>query len=189
MNIVAPGSSQVSATEAAAAFDQACELGLGIGCNNAAVLSSGGQQFTRTSTTLASALARGDPAPLRGACDNGDGEGCFLLAAAYQAGRGVGLDVATARELYSRSCDLGWALSCGELAGLYLRGEGGAPDPARAAGSFNLGCASGDAMSCLRLGLLLQSDQIQTPDPERARSLIQLACEMGLSQACDFLDP
>ncbi len=178
-----------NATEAAAAFDQACELGLGIGCNNAAVLSGGGQQFTRTSTTLASALARGDPAPLREACDNDDGEGCFLLAAAYQAGRGVELDVATARELHSRSCDLGWALSCGELAGLYLRGEGGAPDPARAAGSFNLGCASGDAMSCLRLGLLLQSDQIQTPDPERARSLIQLACEMGLSQACDFLEP
>ena len=174
---------------AATAFAEACDLGLAIGCDNAEVVAAGGLQLTHASTTFAYAWAYEDSDPLRKACDDEDGEGCYLLASAYREGRDVVENPAMALDLFRRSCDYGWAPACGEMAGIYLRGDGVEPDPARAAGSFNLGCEAGDAMSCLRLGLLLRSGQVAAPDTAQARAFIQRACDMGLPDACALLEP
>lgn len=52
---------------------------------------------------------------LRQACEDGHGEGCWLLAKNEDAGRGLARDRAGARRHAARACDLGFQPACGGL--------------------------------------------------------------------------
>jgi TPR repeat protein len=50
---------------------------------------------------------------LQGACDGGDGGGCFELAAAMDAGKGGKKDAKGAAAMRKKACDAGYKEACG----------------------------------------------------------------------------
>ena len=119
------------AAEAGKNFAHACELGVPAGCSELVrlVRDSRGEVF-------------------RKACDQGDGESCFLLGSLIHAGTGVARDYGSAVALFRQSCSVGWWRGCGSLGECYRAGTGVPADNARAMEYFDQACGKGVVASC-----------------------------------------
>jgi TPR repeat protein len=91
-------------------FDRGCQLGSGVGCNNAGLYASKPLLETGHFPNLGKTIAYYEKA-----CDLREPIGCSNLASLYEAGRVTGgADRAKAQYYYDRSCRLGHELSCVE---------------------------------------------------------------------------
>ena len=105
-------------------------------------------------------------------CAVGNAESCNNLGV-----RLAKLDVAKARELYTKACDGKLRVAC-RNAGLSWRDD--APkDPARSIAPFTRGCGLGDGFACGALGYA-----IDATDPATAAKHYQTACDQDIGDAC-----
>src|SRR5262249_55524914 len=116
---------------------------------------------------------------LREACDNGDGESCFILASLYYAGAGVPNDFAASVALFRRSCDAGWPRGCGGLGECYKAGHGTSADTAQAIHYFEKACGAGIAASCFSAATMYRALKDETLAGQRFRQ----ACNASLGAA------
>jgi uncharacterized protein len=144
-------SSIATATEPAAgaadtelrAFEQGCELGDGMQCNDLGVSYLHGYGVPVDVAVALRAFER--------SCGNESADGCGNLGALYESGVGVQANLATAAQLYERACSMGAALGCSNLGALYARGRGVAHDLDRAQRLFTRACETGSAAGCTNL--------------------------------------
>ena len=144
--------------EAGRSFAHACELSVTPGCQALVqlVADTHGEAFQR-------------------ACDNGDGESCFLLGSLYHAGLGVPQDLSRAVGLFRRSCSDGWYRGCGGLGECYKAGQGVAQDNAQALANFDKACRNGIAPSCFSAAQMYR----MLNDANTAQSRLQKGCEIS----------
>lgn len=109
---------------------------------------------------------------------------CYLVAVAYETGRGRPKDTGRAAALYqSFGPDNLYAWK--GLARLSLAGELPNINAARIAKVLEAGCATHDAECCWYAAYL--NLKVNPGDETRARSFLQHACQLGSKQACDAL--
>ncbi|MDP2341496.1 MAG: SUMF1/EgtB/PvdO family nonheme iron enzyme [Deltaproteobacteria bacterium] len=118
------------------------------------------------------------------ACNGNHGAGCYNLAAAYDRGRGVELDLAEGMRWYRKGCDLGHDTACLNLGLGYIRGEGAPQDFAEGAVAVRRACALGRADGCLTLATMHKRGDGVARDETAARGWTVRACELGNAAAC-----
>ena len=116
------------------------------------VSSSGGGGLRATSGAVGLATPEASSS-YRARCDQGEGQGCYLLAELNRFERfgpnhTYPKNLPRAVELYQRGCDLGFAMSCSDLAGMLRDGEEIPRDRARAAALDRQACKLGRKASC-----------------------------------------
>ena len=92
---------------AAAAFLDACDGGVAMGCTNLAALYGRGQGVTRDHERALMLY--------RQACEGGNAQGCSGLGNYYRLGLGVSKDLTLARQLLTQGCNGGQQWSCDRL--------------------------------------------------------------------------
>lgn len=120
-------------------------------------------------------------------CDGGVAIGCFDLALAYDAGRGVSIDKAHADTLYDRACDAGEARGCYNLALSYAKGEGVSADKARAAKLYQRACDGGWLDGCYNLARAYRKGDGVTASDATAAELFGKACGNDEAWSCGDL--
>ena len=143
-------------------FAHGCELGLSSGCArlNRIVHDSNGSVF-------------------QSACNQGDGESCFLLGSLVYAGIAIPKDPARSFVLFQRSCSLGFWRGCGGLAELYRAGQGTAADSNLAIQNFKKACREGIAPSCFSASSMSRG----LNDTSQADAMLRRGCELTMGFA------
>lgn len=137
-------------------------------------------------TAIAPTCQDGDVGACDRDCQKGDGEGCFLLGAAYEEGKGATKNATRAGELYRRACDLGFGTACGELAVMIL--DGVVPgDPSDAVALCTKGCDAKSAAACALLGSMYQEGSGVDADASIAAKHYERACDLGEAHGCSAL--
>lgn len=166
---------------AAQYFARACELGSLEGCANVA------SQFIflrelNSPEDVERALFRLEQECAR----KGTWEACFLLASAYETGRGRPPDKDLAIQLYER-CGRDNPYAFKGLARIGLSG-GDLPYHLRKIGvSLEKACEMDDAESCWYLAYMYQLGNGVQRDEQKARALMEKACGLGFDDACRAL--
>jgi hypothetical protein len=120
-------------------------------------------------------------------CDGGVAIGCFDLALAYDAGRGVTVDKGHADTLYERACEAGEPRGCYNLALSYAKGEGVAADKARAAKLYQRACDGGWLDGCYNLARAYRKGEGVTASDATAAELFGKACANEEAASCGDL--
>ena len=81
-------------------YEKACDLGNGLGCNNAGVLYVSKQQYAKARKLYEKG------------CGLDNGTACLNLGGRYYNGQGARQDFAKAKELAGKACDLGVQEGC-----------------------------------------------------------------------------
>ena len=150
-------------------FSHACELGMSNGC-----------------TTILRIVQERQGRFLQSACDNGDGESCFLLGSLSFAGQGVPKDPARAFALLSRSCSYGWWRGCSGLAELYRSGVGTTVDATQAIQWFDKACRHDIASSCFSASSMYSTLNDSTKADQRLRQGCQIFASFAESSAAYY---
>ena len=87
------------------------------------------------------------------ACSNGEGDGCFNLAAIYDTGDESVKDKFKALKYYKQACETGHALACNTTGVLYAQGEGTETDLNIAQKYFDQSCKLQEAFGCKNLAI------------------------------------
>lgn len=171
-----------SHAKAAEYFSRACELGNPQGCANVAA------QFLflkerRSDEDVSRALLR-----LEQECEAGtDRLACYLLANAYETGRGRPVDLNRAVLLY-RKCGKENPYGCKGLARIALSGISHPRNPiADVAQTLQSALEAGDAESGWYLAYMLQNGVGVLPDEAKARTILEKSCKLGMPEACEAL--
>jgi hypothetical protein len=147
-------------------------------------------------------LLKGLDAPLRAACDKGEGAACTAGAlAAITTRKGIpdftpdGSDAAAILPLYTKGCKAGDTISCNEIASIYgdgfLAAEKVSPVPRdvrKMVDLIGVGCDRGNAIACLLLsGQLINDNKSGMAADERAKLILKYArraCVGGVKEGC-----
>ena len=133
------------------------------------------------------AAAEPDPGELKKACDSGDGQSCYRVAAMYEQGIAVEKDLAQAATHYEKACTLGAAAACYDRAVFAYDGTGEERDPGAAARYFERACELGEIPACLSAGLMHVNDQDLPVDAGLGLPLLKRACEGGMAEGCHMV--
>jgi TPR repeat protein len=168
--------------KAAHYFAKASELGNTEGCVNLAV------EYFRTNSAVARAdVGRALSTLEQSGAASHDGRVCCLVAYAYDAGCGVAVDKAKARQFFEKGAALGALAAWKGLARMQLAGEGGPSDAAAAANWLQKAADARDGLSCLYLAQLYQTGAGVPKDEKKSVALMEKACELGVKPACLWL--
>lgn len=167
-------------------FQQACDLGEGIGWTNACLrlglfLVHGTFGVTKDERRAYNLYHR--------VCDAGYDSGCVRLGGMYQHGRYVDEDRPHAVELYRRSCENGYSGGCVSLGTMYKNGWGVSQDIDQAMTLYRDSCEAGAGNGCTRLSRMYASGRDGVAqDEQQAMIYHRRACELGsLMLSCDEL--
>lgn len=184
---------------ALSAFERACTLKEGVGCETA------GNLWYMRPGTAAQAKAFGY---FSAACEYEDALGCQYRGTMLVRGEGTEEDLKAAERSYRKACELeDWA-SCSEVArmalqnnrsnvakhfsnlaarhgeprGMYILGDAylNKDQPAKAASAFRKACAAKLSEGCLALAELIADDAVSSDKP--ADDYYRLACELDADQ-------
>jgi TPR repeat protein len=155
---------------AAAAFEQACDLGEKAACLQAAdaYLAAG---LPSSAVPLYERACRADDLSAPHACARG---GSLLLE-----GKGLARNAEAGAALLRRACDAGAQEGCDLLAAALVRDEAEARDHAEATQLLEDACARRVAGTCAALVARLRSR-----DPARSAALVRAACDGGDGPTC-----
>jgi TPR repeat protein len=126
--------------KAATLFQNACNAGVGAGCDHFGLALQFGRGIVADLPRAADTLKKG--------CDLKNAEACNRVALMAERGQGGPKDPVKAVGFYQKACDLGDAFGCGNLANHLASGEGIPRDPARAAILRKQACDKGDQPAC-----------------------------------------
>lgn len=172
-----------------AAFERACELSDGEGCESAAFVIDRGRAGPRDRARVAKLLDKG--------CSLGSATACNDLGMAYQDGAGVAADPAKAGELFAKAFELfakacdndpdgSNAVACDTAGERAMDGTGVTADPARGRAYLEKAC-SRDPKTCLDFGVALEKGLGGAKDLAGARKAFEKACRSGDTSACTQL--
>lgn len=161
-------------------FQQACDAGDAVGCNDLGYLYASAKGVARDDAKAVELY--------RKSCDLGAVWGCNSYAILVDQGRGVSApDPVLAGSLYRRVCDGGEPGGCFNLGLLYREGRGVAKDPAQAARLYNRACVAGNAFGCGFLGDAYATGNGVAQDKQRGLDLLHRACDGGHAWSCERL--
>lgn len=116
-------------------------------------------------------------------CESGNGNGCEMLARAYEKGMGVAADTAQFVANMEKACNLGAGGGCRSFA---LSFE--TSDPKRIP-VLEKACDLKDAIGCMGLGAAYKNGgQGTDADPVKAKKYLQMACDLDpvkMDTACE----
>lgn len=150
--------------DAFAAWNRACTMGDAGSCS-----SLGSLVQTRHSPAWPDEQA--PEAYLSQGCEQGDPEGCYLLAARELPRRGEPTE--SSYNLLDRSCEGEYGVGCARLAQVHLDRKSNADDEI-AAGHLETACLNGSYESCRTLGTMYAKGKGVERDRQRAGELFQL---------------
>ncbi len=126
-------------------------------------------------------------ASMKQACDCGFPEGCTMLGAYLEEGRGVKKDAQEAIRKYQRGCDLDYNWGCYKVASSYGRGITGEKDLPRAKQIYERLCGKKYGRGCVTLGYMYGHGEVGPVNRDKERKYTRLACDYGVYKACDYL--
>ena len=107
---------------------------------------------------------------------------CFVLATAYERGKGISKNLATADQLYARACTAD-AASCGYWSDFMLRRTDVKPDQVKVAAHYQSACEKGRiASACTSLAGMTEKGIGMAANSARAAQLRQTACGLDKAQ-------
>lgn len=124
---------------AVAAYQKACDRGVGEGCSELAAFHLEEKDALRA----AALFARG--------CDLHDPQACTWLGHMHRMSLVPDASATASTSWYTRGCDAGDSFACYWLADALLEGRGTAKDPARANLLLDRLCAKNNALACMKL--------------------------------------
>lgn len=113
-------------------------------------------------------------------CSLGNGDGCLILGAMYQAGQGVEKDAKKSLNYYGLACENKTSLACMLMGGIMLEVQDG---PA-AAQFFKKGCDSDYGDGCSMLGSIYFIGNGVERDYQQALSFARKGCDLKSSLGC-----
>jgi TPR repeat protein len=150
------------------AMTQACDQGLGLGCEYAAW--AVGQDATRAAEVMPL---------LQRACDIGQTSGCGELGRQQEAAG----EYTAALASYGKACDASLGSACRQMAQMFSDGKGGPGDEARAVPLLQKACDLSDGPACHILGWA----QYNNADYVKSTSYFTKGCDLQDGEACTML--
>ena len=160
-------------------FDRACALGSADGCNFAGIMYSDGKIGARGNPPQADHVAAFGY--FRRACEL-DAEQCWRVGEAYEDGKGVAKNLATAEQFYRQSCRADPEFACvltGDFLDRTKRGK-----PGEVASLYETACKNSYAAACRDAAVIYENGRGVAKDRGKAESLRQLACMMTGENPC-----
>ena len=127
-------------------------------------------------------VTEAEVAAFQESCAGGDAQGCFDLANAYNAGKGVAQDKAKAAELHQQAWDGGHAKGCVYAGAVYSLGD--RQDLSKAEALLLQGCELGDPEGCTHVAQMYALGRDVEKDHAKAVSLLRKACDLGMGDSC-----
>ena len=155
-------------------FTQACQLELGKGCSNQALI-----QLDRASEFE---QAQNVVALYQKGCELGGADSCRWLGQHFEEGLGTERDEAKAAQYYEMACTSYHPEACDKLGLLYSEGRGVLEDSTKAEALFEKACKAENPFSCYNLAAIFETQK--PPNLEKARSLLSKSCVYGSGRAC-----
>lgn len=161
-------------TKAEELFSRSCQLGLGKGCSNQALIMLDRASNFEQSKEVVTLYEKG--------CTLGSSDSCRWLGQHFEEGLGTARDETQAAKYYELACISYHPEACDKLGLLYAEGRGVKQNAEKANALFEKACKAENPFSCYNLAAALEAQT--PPNLERARSLLSKSCVYGSGRAC-----
>ncbi len=126
----------------------------------------------------------------KSACQNGDGEKCYVLGNMYKKGIGTEKSISKAKDAYTKGCEKSNATtleSCYALGKLYLDGSGIARNNSMAFKLFSHTCKDTFTKGCGALGHLYYQGKGVDQNITKAIKFLTIGCDANDAKSCATL--